>query len=126
MPRPPGTAGTGPGPASKAAVPSPARRPGTPGRAQPSRAARLALAGDRGCLAGWCAGWRVNHIVRDRIVMILIIFPLLPSAPCTPQVSSQTPVIRGEPGIGRTALLDYVTTLAADFRIERVVGIESE
>ena len=39
---------------------------------------------------------------------------------------SQTLVIRGEPGIGKTVLLDYVTVSAADFRIERVVGIESE
>src|SRR6516165_6423922 len=39
---------------------------------------------------------------------------------------SQTLVIRGEPGIGKTVLLDYVTASAADFRIERVVGIESE
>jgi hypothetical protein len=39
---------------------------------------------------------------------------------------SQTLVIRGEPGIGKTALLDYVTGLADEFRVERVVGIESE
>ena len=39
---------------------------------------------------------------------------------------SQTLVIRGEPGIGKTVLLDYVTASAADFGIERVVGIESE
>ena len=30
---------------------------------------------------------------------------------------SQTLVIRGEPGIGKTVLLDYVTASAADFRI---------
>jgi DNA-binding CsgD family transcriptional regulator len=39
---------------------------------------------------------------------------------------SGTLVLRGEPGIGKTALLDQVVEGAADFRVARVVGVESE
>jgi hypothetical protein len=39
---------------------------------------------------------------------------------------SGTIVLRGEPGIGKTALLDHVVDSARDFRLDRVEGVESE
>ncbi|MEN3312535.1 MAG: hypothetical protein V7645_1864 [Actinomycetota bacterium] len=39
---------------------------------------------------------------------------------------SGTLVLRGEPGIGKTALLDHVVESAPDFRVARVEGVESE
>src|SRR5260370_39949735 len=39
---------------------------------------------------------------------------------------SGTLVLRGEPGIGKTAPLDHMVSAARDFRVARAVGIESE
>ena len=39
---------------------------------------------------------------------------------------SRTVVIHGEPGIGKTALLDYVAQHAPGCRVERIAGVESE
>jgi AAA ATPase domain len=39
---------------------------------------------------------------------------------------SQTLVIVGEPGIGKTVLLQYSLTAAADFQVQRAAGAESE
>ena len=39
---------------------------------------------------------------------------------------SRVLVLRGESGIGKTILLDYVSKRAADCRIERAVGVQSE
>ena len=40
--------------------------------------------------------------------------------------ASRSLVLRGDPGIGKSALLDYVTTAAAGFLVIRVTGVESE
>lgn len=34
--------------------------------------------------------------------------------------------VHGEPGVGKTALLDYVIKAGADFRVARTVGVEGE
>src|SRR5260370_8584580 len=38
---------------------------------------------------------------------------------------SGTLVLRGEPGIGKTALLEHMVSVASDFRLPRAVRIES-
>src|SRR3982074_2407559 len=35
-------------------------------------------------------------------------------------------VVRGEPGVGKTALLDYLIEHASGCRVERAVGVQSE
>ncbi len=42
------------------------------------------------------------------------------------QVRSAALVLQGEPGTGKTSLLDYATESARDFEIVRLLGIESE
>jgi hypothetical protein len=39
---------------------------------------------------------------------------------------SRALVLRGEPGIGKTALLEHAVLSASEFRVARAVGIESE
>ncbi len=39
---------------------------------------------------------------------------------------SRTLVVRGEPGVGKTALLDYLAQQASGCRVVRVAGVESE
>src|SRR3954454_6792858 len=39
---------------------------------------------------------------------------------------SRALVLRGEPGVGKTALLEYTIESAPDFRVARAVGVESE
>ena len=39
---------------------------------------------------------------------------------------SRALVLAGEPGVGKTALLDYVAGRAAGFRVERATGVRSE
>jgi hypothetical protein len=39
---------------------------------------------------------------------------------------SRTLVIVGDPGVGKTSLLEYGAIAATEFRIERAVGVESE
>jgi hypothetical protein len=35
-------------------------------------------------------------------------------------------VVRGEPGVGKTALLDYLAEQASGWRVARTAGVESE
>src|SRR3954469_18228797 len=39
---------------------------------------------------------------------------------------SRALVMRGEPGIGKTALLEYAVEAAAEFRVARAAGVEAE
>ncbi|HWD76538.1 MAG TPA: LuxR C-terminal-related transcriptional regulator [Solirubrobacteraceae bacterium] len=45
---------------------------------------------------------------------------------CARDGQSRALVVRGEPGIGKSALLDYAIQSASVFRIARVTGVESE
>jgi AAA ATPase domain len=38
----------------------------------------------------------------------------------------RAPVVRGEPGVGKTALLEYLAERASGCRVARAVGVESE
>src|ERR1700688_3946828 len=40
--------------------------------------------------------------------------------------TGQVMVVRGEPGVGKTALLEYVVAQSQGFRVERALGSESE
>jgi Cdc6-like AAA superfamily ATPase len=40
--------------------------------------------------------------------------------------NSQVVVLRGEPGVGKTALLDYVLEQAIGFRVAQVAGVKSD
>ena len=40
--------------------------------------------------------------------------------------ASRSMVVRGDPGIGKSALVDYMVASAAGFRVIRVTGVESE
>src|ERR1700722_14216483 len=40
--------------------------------------------------------------------------------------ASRSMVVRGDPGIGKSALIDYMVAAAAGFRVIRVTGVESE
>ena len=44
----------------------------------------------------------------------------------TRQGESRVLVIRGEPGVGKTALLEYAIDSAREFRVARAAGVESE
>src|ERR1700733_12794851 len=39
---------------------------------------------------------------------------------------SRALVVRGEAGVGKTALLEYLVEAAPDLRVERAMGVESE
>src|ERR1700694_199977 len=39
---------------------------------------------------------------------------------------SRALVVRGEPGVGKSALLEYVVDRASDCRVERAAGVQSE
>src|ERR1700716_732415 len=39
---------------------------------------------------------------------------------------SQVLVVRGEPGVGKSALLEYVAGRASGFRVARAAGVQSE
>jgi MoxR-like ATPase len=39
---------------------------------------------------------------------------------------SRALVVRGEPGVGKTALLDHLARAATDCRVVRVVGVQAE
>ena len=42
------------------------------------------------------------------------------------RVESRTLVIRGEPGVGKTALLEYLAGQASGCQVARAVGVQSE
>ena len=64
-----------------------------------------------------------RHHLRGRTAECETLRNLLSSAR---SASSQTIVLRGEAGVGKTALLDYVVEQSSGFRVAQVAGVESD
>ena len=69
------------------------------------------------------AGERAATVLRGRSDELRALDRLLEAARGG---QSSALVIRGEPGVGKTALLDYVAERASGLRVARVGGVESE
>ena len=76
-----------------------------------------------------CPGWRDNNVdvagsgLRGRRSECARLDDLLAEVRTG---RSAALVMQGEAGVGKTALLDYVAESAADLRVVRVAGVESE
>ena len=64
-----------------------------------------------------------THRLRGRASECTTLQSLLSSAR---SASSQTIVLRGEAGVGKSALLDYVLEQSSGFRVAQVAGVESD
>ena len=62
-----------------------------------------------------------GHVLRGRYVEIGALDRLLVNVRAG---HSEVLVVRGEPGVGKSALLDLAVQMSADFRVERAAGVE--
>src|SRR5271170_1800938 len=94
-----------------------------------SRQVRRAIAAAIGVRepGGWCYPRRRFHVrpvmLLDRLPERAALSGLLEAARAG---RSGVLVVRGEPGVGKTALLDWAVESAAGLRVARVAGVESE
>jgi len=106
-----------PGPASN----PPTRQPGSPVGCQPPGLGGFARRSP-GCSFG-VGAMAIQNALRGRDEESATLDRLVEEVRSG---ESRALVLRGEPGVGKTALLDYAIGSAPDLRVLRAVGVESE
>ncbi len=99
----------------------PGRQPGSP-VAAPATGPQLDWHGtSRG--VGWVEAMAAQTTLRGRDAECAVLDGLIDAVR---KGESRVLVLRGEPGVGKTALLDYAIGAAPDLRLVRALGVESE
>src|SRR4051812_8568735 len=96
----------------------------TPATPDPALAApRTDPAGHAGAAVRFGPGVRRETMLHGRRAQCALLDDLLVDVRSG---QSRTLVVRGQPGMGKTALLDYAADAASEFRMSRAAGVESE